>query len=313
MIYSIGEALVDVYESDLEKVIVPGGASANFCAAVAALGGSASIISALGDDEDGRYLMKKLKTAGINTDYVSVYPEYKTGRIVISPNGKGSALCLIRREAADMQLRVEDVPEKLFNSSDLLHFCSMSVIDSPGKKAFYKTLNAAVYAGSLLAFDINLRLKQWKSKEEFREAVKAILPSINYIKATRDELNFLFPNNAYIRVFKESPSLKYLIITSGAGLITAIFKDGYEITVKPFSEKFTERAGAGDCFYGAFILNMERLDSLKEETQERYKLCVKESLLFAAIAAESSIKSLNDFYAPSLIEIKKRLQDMQPK
>lgn len=313
MIYSIGEALIDLYGEDEGAQKYAGGASANFSAAVSALGGKSAIITALGDDEDGRFLMNKLKTFGINTDYVSIYPEYKTGRIAISPNGRGSALCLLRREAADMHLRAEDIPEKLFNPSDVLHFCSMSLINSPARPAFIKTLEASVYAESQIVFDVNLRLKQWENLDEFRKAVLAVLPYIDYIKATSNELHILFPDADFNMIFNKALRLKCLIITSGADPITATFKDSSKITIKPFSDNPIDRAGAGDCFFGAFIFYMERLNSLNNDKAERYKSDVKASLIFASVSAESSINNRNDFYAPSLEEVKKRLQITQPK
>ena len=68
-ILSFGEILWDMFPD--EKKI--GGAPFNFAAHAARLGAESYMVSAVGNDENGRYVLSQLQIHGINTDKVDVF------------------------------------------------------------------------------------------------------------------------------------------------------------------------------------------------------------------------------------------------
>ena len=64
MFYSLGEALIDIFEKEGQELL--GGTSVNFCASIAKLGGSASIITKIGNADSAK-IIKELKFIGVDT------------------------------------------------------------------------------------------------------------------------------------------------------------------------------------------------------------------------------------------------------
>ena len=84
-ILSFGEIIWDVYPD--ERTL--GGAPLNFAAHTAAMGTDAYIMSAVGDDILGREALALAEGSGVNTEYVSILPEFPTGRCDVKIDSRG--------------------------------------------------------------------------------------------------------------------------------------------------------------------------------------------------------------------------------
>ena len=80
---AFGEVLWDVYP---EKKTL-GGAALNFAAHFALKGGSARLISAVGDDTLGQQALCEIQRLSVDTRFVSVLPGQKTGRCDVTLDG----------------------------------------------------------------------------------------------------------------------------------------------------------------------------------------------------------------------------------
>lgn len=91
-LYSIGEVLIDFIPQQkgeaLKDVVTferaPGGAPANVAAAVAKFGHDASMITKLGIDAFGDFLIEQLQQAGVKTDKILRTKEANTGLAFVS-------------------------------------------------------------------------------------------------------------------------------------------------------------------------------------------------------------------------------------
>lgn len=96
-LFSIGELIIDFIPHEkgvaLKDVVsftrVPGGAPANVAAAVAKFGGKASLITKLGEDAFGDFLLEQLIEAGVGIDKVFRTKEAKTGLAFVSLRENG--------------------------------------------------------------------------------------------------------------------------------------------------------------------------------------------------------------------------------
>ncbi|GAB0491464.1 hypothetical protein MMPV_002718 [Pyropia vietnamensis] len=92
-ILAIGEVLLDCFSSSPSTpfdaptgwAVRPGGAPANVAAAAAALGASASLLTAVGDDPDGEGLVTALAAAGVDVSSVQVVGGATTRRVYVRP------------------------------------------------------------------------------------------------------------------------------------------------------------------------------------------------------------------------------------
>lgn len=312
MIYSIGEALIDI-SNDTDTVRRAGGASAAFCSAVASLNGRASLITKLGKDSDGEFLLRQLKEARVNTDYVFFDEAHGTGRVMIAQSG--SALCLSRRHAADMFLAPDDILDNLFKKGDILHFCSMGLIESPAKYAHIKAIKAAAESGAIIAFDLNFRPRQWADAGDCLRAIDTVKEHIDYIKASKEELEQLYPAMCGERfahsLFERSSKLKCVIVTSGDALTTAYLKGNHKLSVPSYPADTVDATGAGDCFFGAFLLKMDEFD-LFSASDGAYLCGVSQALNYASAAAAISSERLGAFCTVKPEDVEKRLRSAEP-
>ncbi len=81
-----GEILFDVF---LEHKKI-GGAPLNVALRIKSFGGDISIISAIGNDNDGKRIVEYINGLGIKTNTIQVKDNYPTGLVYITLNKKGN-------------------------------------------------------------------------------------------------------------------------------------------------------------------------------------------------------------------------------
>jgi fructokinase len=285
-LFSIGEVLIDFIPEQkgvaLKDVVsferAPGGAPANVAAAVAIAGGSASMITKLGVDAFGDFLIETLNKVGVNTEHVLRTTEANTALAFVSLKEDGERdFSFYRNPSADLLLTDEEINEEIFNEGDLLHFCSVDLVESPMKKAHVKAIQSAKNNGAIISFDPNVRLPLWKSPEDCRNTILEFLPEAHLVKISDEELEFI----TGIRNEKEAiqslfvGDVKAVIFTKGsegADLYVGgecFQSTGYRVTVQ-------DTTGAGDAFIGGFLYKLleknatipQLVSILKEENKD---------------------------------------------
>jgi len=172
ILFSIGEILIDFIPRQkgiaLKDVAsftrVPGGAPANVAAAVAKFGGAASLITKLGEDAFGDFLLEQMTEFGVRTDKIVRTKEANTGLAFVSLRENGERdFSFYRSPSADLLLKESEIDADWFQQGDFLHFCSVDLVESPIKYAHLKAIGASKARGGILSFDPNVRLPARKS------------------------------------------------------------------------------------------------------------------------------------------------------
>lgn len=86
----------------------PGGKGANQAVAVRRMGGDLTFITKVGDDMFGRQAIENFRADGINTDFVSVTPDYPSGVASIYVDAKGEN-CIAVASGANEALSCKDI------------------------------------------------------------------------------------------------------------------------------------------------------------------------------------------------------------
>ena len=133
---------------------VAGGAPANVAGAVAKLGVPAMVLTQLGKDAFGDHIIESLKESGIDTSHILQTSAYDTSLSFVSLREDGNRdFKFYRRTAADLQYGPENIHEHLLDDCGLVHFCSVSLVDSPMKQAHRALLELCLlYTSSQPAF-----------------------------------------------------------------------------------------------------------------------------------------------------------------
>ena len=173
---SFGEVLFDVF---LEHKKI-GGAPLNVASRLNSLGGDIAIISAIGNDANGKLLVDYLDNSSINIDTVQLNNSYPTGIVNVILNEKGNASYDINYPAAWDKIETTNKNIELVKNADFLVYGSLSSRDLVSKNTLTALLEVAKYK----IFDVNLRSPHYAKKTVFD-----LLHTADFIKFNDDELN----------------------------------------------------------------------------------------------------------------------------
>lgn len=267
-LFSIGEALIDMIPSrvgcsfDEVSSFSPrtGGAPANVCAAFARLGGKSAFLSQLGDDPFGHKIARELEACGIDLSHLAFTDKANTALAFVSLEEDGSrTFSFYRKPSADLLYSPEQVDPALFTTAFALHFCSVSLVESPMREAHKAAIAAARQAGALVSFDPNLRFPLWPDREALYRTVWEFLPQADILKVSDEELEFL---TGTTDIEKALPKLftghvQLVVYTCGSAGAYAYTRTAQGFAaVKPV--KAVDTTGAGDGFIGSFLWQLCR-------------------------------------------------------
>ncbi|SEN37444.1 fructokinase [Mesobacillus persicus] len=277
-LFSIGEVLIDFIPHEkgvaLKDVVsferAPGGAPANVAAAVAKYGQKSAMISKLGKDAFGDFLVEKLEEAGVETDKIYRTEEANTALAFVSLKENGERdFSFYRNPSADLLLDEEEVHSAWFEAGDLLHFCSVDLVESPMKQAHKKAIAAVSEAGGLVSFDPNVRLPLWKRAEDCRSAILEFLPLADIVKVSDEELEFI------TGIKDEGKAIQSLFVGKVKAVVYTKGADGADLYLKGdkfessgFSVEPVDTTGAGDAFIGGLLYQLLELQANPGNVEE---------------------------------------------
>ncbi|WP_122449147.1 bifunctional 5-dehydro-2-deoxygluconokinase/5-dehydro-2-deoxyphosphogluconate aldolase, partial [Pseudomonas viridiflava] len=276
----VGARLEDV--SSFAKYL--GGSSANIAFGTARLGLKSAMLSRVGDDHMGRFLVESLAREGCDVSAIKRDPERLTAMVLLGLKDRETfPLVFYRENCADMALRAEDIDEGQIASSKALlitgtHFSTDQVF-----KASIQALDYAEKHQVHRVLDIDYRPVLWglagKADGETRfvadqnvsQHVQRILPRFDLIVGTEEE--FLIAGGATdllsaLRTVREHTAAT-LVVKLGPqgctvihGAIPARLEDG---AIYPgVRVEVLNVLGAGDAFMSGFLSGW-----LKDASDER--------------------------------------------
>ena len=295
----IGEALIDfipdVKGERLKDVPsftrVAGGAPANVIGAVTKLGIPSKMLTKLGDDPFGDYIIDVLNDAGIDTSNIERDQEGETALAFVSLAADGNRdFKFYRKNSADLRYSVDDIPENILDDCGMIHFCRVDLVECPMKEAHKKLIEKTIEKGDKVSFDPNLRFSLWDDLDALKKTVNDFIPYADIIKISDEELEFITGKTDIKDAVPDllSGRAKYVIYTKGADGAEIYTKDGV-VEAPGYSIDVRDTTGAGDSFIGAFLFCILRdeIDDLDSVSKDK----LYEYLDFAnAYAANTSTK-----------------------
>ena len=298
-VIAIGEALIDFIPhekgralNDVENFLrVPGGAPLNVAAAVAKLGGKSQMLTKLGQDGFGDAILNEVKPLGVDVSRISRTNEANTALAFVSLREDGERdFSFYRNPSADMLLSAEEICVEDFNEKDILHFCSVSLIDAPIKEAHRRAIEIAKEKGCLISFDPNVRLPLWKNPEDCRKAILEFLPLSNIVKISDEELEFItgIKDEKEALDFLLTGDVKVIIYTKGTNGAEFITKE--RVIFSPsFKVLAQDTTGAGDSFIGSLLYQVAESEYSLEQLVDLSEEKVQEILTFSNATAALTV------------------------
>ena len=198
-VVALGELLIDFTTQSTDAdgyptmAAHPGGAPANFLAAVAQFGGKAALLGKVGTDTFGKLLTGTLRKAGIETKGIVASDDVFTTLAFVTLDENGDReFAFARKPGADTQLRFEELDLSILDETRVFHFGTLSLTDEPARGTTYRAVEYAKAHGKLVTFDPNLRRPLWKSLDDAKEQMLWGLDHADVVKISDEEIEFLF-------------------------------------------------------------------------------------------------------------------------
>ena len=178
--------------------------------------------------------------------------------VSLAENGQRT-FSFCRKPSADLLYAPEQIDPGWFSQAFALHFCSVSLVDSPMRYDHLAAITAAREAGAILSFDPNLRFPLWPDREQLRQTVWQFLPLTHILKLSDEELPFLTGTEdieaALPALF--TGDVQLVLYTCGSKGARAYTRTA---SARARSPKVTavDTTGAGDGFIGSFLWQLQR-------------------------------------------------------
>lgn len=307
---ALGELLIDFtcLSQDAQGYPVmaahPGGAPANFLAALAKFGASTALLGKVGTDAFGKMLCDTLHDAGIETGGIVMDPNVFTTLAFVTLDESGNrSFSFARKPGADTRLQFEELDLSLIEKARVFHFGSLSLTHEPARSATCQAVAYAKKLGKLISFDPNLRTPLWDDLQEAKRQILWGLSQADIIKISDEEVEFLFglnPQAGAAQILSEF-SAKLVFVTCGAdGCWFATHRACGRASI-PSGIQVMDTTGAGDIFGGSAVWKLLQLSKQPEELTE---MELYEVTRFACTAASlSTMRSGGISSAPEYEEV----------
>jgi len=263
----IGSALVELTPKsagrsleDAECFIpMPAGSATNFAVALAALGASVGFISRVGQDELGRWLIKRLAGHGIDTNLIKPAPGHLTPVSFCWADRSGQKTFYFYRvpEFSDPMatLTVDTLDDHEVLRAKIFDFTEAAIRPQPLRDAALHAAIIAREAKRTVCYAANYRSDSWGvSPQAIREIQKQAIAAADLVLMNQQEAQFIFQVDDATQALSAAQALGPSAILITAGDSPTLLASGSQHTTVPsFPVDVQYDVGAGDTFHAGFI------------------------------------------------------------
>ena len=236
----VGEAIVDVIDGSSH----PGGSPVNVAIGMARLGADVTLCTRIGNDANGRLLIRHVERAGVRLAPGSLTSgRTSTAKINVGTNG-------VPQYEFDVTWDIESIPT---TGADILHVGSIGAFLEPGATAVLAALGRAA-PGTLVSFDPNIRPALLASRTEAVSRMEMIAAKSHVIKLSDEDAAWLYPNVAAIAVLRRLAGLGPHAVVMTRGSRGALALVGPVVVDLPAARvTVADTVGAGDAFMSGLL------------------------------------------------------------
>lgn len=235
-----------------------GGCAANSACALGKLGNKVGIIGAVGNDQFGDFIHKKLKEHNVDTTSLKRDRTLNTSAtmVMVSEDGERSFLHYL---GANTKLTLKDINLKKLEQYDILFISGFYIMPGLDGKPTTKLLKIAKRKNITTVLDVC-----WDAKGRWLSLIKNSLPYIDYFMPSYDEARMIsgLVNPSDIADFFINQGVKACVIKLGKKGCLVRTKNE-EHMIPAYNVKAVDATGAGDSFVAGFLTGLVKGWDLK--------------------------------------------------
>ena len=246
-----------------------GGSPVNIAIGASRLGLKSIAFTAVGADEVGRFVRHYLGRQGVNTDYIAVKPERRTGLAVVGVQPPDQfPLVFYRENPADIDLSISEAQALPLSETRALSLSGTALSRGRTRDAVLYLAEQARQRSLTSFIDLDLRPDQWAHPLAYGLNLRRLLPLCDVLIGTEEEFYAaLSPTpeaimagssvsdrdglNALLRAYC-ADSDRVLILKRGDRGVRILRRDG-QVDVPGYPVEILNTVGAGDGFASGLI------------------------------------------------------------
>jgi len=297
-----GEVLIDFLSKEPKKSLTEsgtfgkffGGAPANVAVNMKRLGVESTIVSRVGDDGLGRFLLNYMKELDLDSKYVSRDPTWPTSMVVLT-SGTATAEFVAYRQA-DTQMTREDIPNELLGECDIFHTTAHGIARKPTRDAVLSAFEYAQKNGKMTSFDPNFSVLFWPDRDDAMETIGKFLSVTTFCKPSLDDCERIFgkkKEDEYLDLL-HGMGAQYLMFTRGEKGAIFSTKEGERMEYPAIAVKdIVDPTGAGDAFTAGFFSTYLRTKDFDKAMRVGIKVA---TFSLAHLGACAPLKPVESYY-----------------
>lgn len=197
-VLAMGRSSLDLYSNDVGAPFTEitsfaayvGGCPTNISVGTRRLGLRSALLTAVGADPVGDFVLHFLQREGVETRFIPRKPGHRTSAVVlgIEPPDR-FPLVFYRDNCADVELTMDDVLAAPVDDSHALLLTGTGLSREPSRSATFAAAERARTAGVAVVVDLDFRPDQWPDPRAFGTTIRPLLRLADIAIGTEDEIN----------------------------------------------------------------------------------------------------------------------------
>ncbi len=284
-IITLGRSCIDLYSQSIGSPFneikgfdaFVGGSPLNIAVACSRLGLKTSLLTAIGNDKVGEFIINFLKKENVDTNSIPIKNGSRTSAAVLGIQPPDNfPLVFYRDNAADSKLNIDDVINAKIPDYKMLLISGTALNIEPSRSATFYSVEIANKNNVEVVLDLDFRADQWDDIRSYGLMIRALIPNIKVAIGTEEEiLAATLQDTSQLKIKNQqisSPEIKgnlnesishlislglnVLIVKRGEKGVSIFKKNSDPQDVSGFPVEILNVLGAGDAFAGGFLYGL---------------------------------------------------------
>ncbi len=263
-VLTMGRSSIDLYAHEigvpLPKVksfdAYVGGCPTNISVGARRLGLRTALLTAVGDDEVGDFVLEFLTKEDVDVRFVPRRKGRRTSAVVMSIQPPDRfPLTFYRAHCADQAITIDDVRNAPVDRSRVIVVTGTGLSREPARSATLFAAERAREAGTRVVVDIDYRPDQWEEPETYAINVRMLMRLAHLAVGTEEEVRAATDETDLARATQRllDLGLESLIVKRSARGAALYRRDAAPVEIPPFPVEVLNVLGAGDAFASGLL------------------------------------------------------------
>ena len=281
-VITYGRSSIDLYSANIGADFVDiqsfnafvGGSPLNIAVGAKRLGLKSALLTGIGQDQVGDFLLNFLKKEGVETKFIPRIAGSRTSAVILGIQPPDNfPLVYYRENCADSKVTIDDVIHAEIGSCRLFEISATALNVEPSRSAGFFAAEEARKNNVPVLIDLDFRADQWHDARSFGITSRAYLRNCSIALGTEEEiLATMLSDPGQIMIKNQQISapeirgnveaaikdimalgIEALVVKRGAKGSTVFLNDGNVIDIPGFPVEVVNVLGAGDAFASGFI------------------------------------------------------------